>query len=71
MTEAIAPAEQAAYLKVSEVATRLNVSKRHVYDLISARELESARFGNGHLGLRVIRVSLDAFELRRREGPPV
>ena len=67
MTEAAAPSGAPAYLKVTEVAQRLNVSVRHVYDLISSRELESFRFGRGRLGLRVTSESLAAFEARRRE----
>jgi excisionase family DNA binding protein len=66
MTEAAADTQESAYLKVTEVATKLNVSVRHVYDLIAARELESSRFGKGRNGLRVTRPSLDAFEVRRK-----
>ena len=66
MTEATTDAEAPEYMKVSEVATRLNVSERHVYDLIASRELESFRFG-GRLGLRVSRKSLDKFVADSRE----
>jgi excisionase family DNA binding protein len=60
--------DRPAYLKVRDVATRLNVSQRHVYDLIASRELETFRFGdaNSRLGLRITRESLDDFEKRRR-----
>ena len=69
MTETTATAGAPAYLRPKQVAERLNVSLRHVYDLIAARELESSRFGTGRLGLRVGRASLDAFEARRKETP--
>jgi excisionase family DNA binding protein len=72
MTEATTSAEAPEYMKVSEVAARLNVSERHVYDLIASRELESFRFGDkeSRLGLRVSRESLARFEAERRETSP-
>lgn len=67
MTAPAAPVGAPAYLTPKQIADRLNVSVRHVYDLIAARELDSARFGQGRLGLRVPAESLAAFEQRRRE----
>ena len=55
------------YVKVAEVAAYLNISKRAVYDLVAARELESARFGQGRLGLRVLRASVLKFEADRSQ----
>lgn len=69
MTEAAADTQESAYVKVSDVATELNMSVRSIYDLIAARELKSSRFGTGRLGLRVHRDSLDAFKKRREENP--
>lgn len=55
-------AESSAYMKVSEVAAHLNLSVRHVYDLVSEGVLESSRFGDSRKGLRVHRASVEAFE---------
>lgn len=67
MTEATASAEAPVYLKVSEVAVRLNISERAVYDLIAARELESSRFG-GRKGVRVHEDSLIAYQQASRQS---
>jgi excisionase family DNA binding protein len=55
-------AEPSAYMKVSEVAERLNLSVRHIYDLVSEGVLDSSRFGDSAKGLRVHRASVEAFE---------
>jgi excisionase family DNA binding protein len=61
MTETTTPAATAEYLTVREVAGKLRLSMRHVYDLIHEGELESKRFGGA---LRVTTVSLDEFVAR-------
>lgn len=65
MTKATAATADPEYFKVSEVARHLNVSDRHVYDLIAERELEGVNFGTGRRGIRVTAASLTAFKKRR------
>ena len=55
------------YMKVSEVAAHLNLSERHVYDLVSEGVLTSSTFGSSGKGLRVHRASVEAFEAAAAE----
>ena len=66
MNETPATPQTAKWLKVSEVAAYLNLSPRAVYDLVATRALESARFGEGRLGLRVLSASVLKLEADRR-----
>ena len=66
MANPAAAPDTAAYLKVSQVATRLGLSPRQVYDLIAMRELPAHRFGKGRGGMRVKITELDAFEKSRQ-----
>ena len=45
MSDSVAPMGSVRFLKVSEVAAMLRVSKMSVYRLIHAGELEAVRFG--------------------------
>ncbi len=45
MSDSVAPLGSVRFLKVSEVAAMLRVSKMSVYRLIHAGELEAVRFG--------------------------
>lgn len=45
MSDSVAPLGSVKFLKVSEVAAMLRVSKMSVYRLIHAGELEAVRFG--------------------------
>jgi len=45
MSDSVAPLGSVRFLKVSEVAALLRVSKMSVYRLIHAGELEAVRFG--------------------------
>jgi excisionase family DNA binding protein len=53
------------YLEVSVVAERLGVSPKTVYELIKERKIEAGNHGVKK-GIRVVRVSLEEFEERRR-----
>ena len=66
MTKATTAASPPVYLKPADVAQRLNLSLRHIYDLIASRELDAVRLGNGEKGLRIIEASVAAFVERRR-----
>jgi excisionase family DNA binding protein len=55
-------AKPSKYMKVSEVAAQLNLSERHIYDLVSEGVLTSSRFSEGAKALRVHRDSVEAFE---------
>lgn len=58
-----APAEPVTYLKVSEVADRLNLSIRHVYELIARGDLVGVRPGGA---IRVRSDDLDTYERHLR-----
>ncbi len=45
MSDSVSPLGSVRFLKVSEVAAMLRVSKMSVYRLIHAGELEAVRFG--------------------------
>ena len=60
-------AQTAKYLKVSEVAAYLNLSTRQIYDLVTARVLESSKFGQGRRGIRVPSESVLKFEADRKQ----
>jgi excisionase family DNA binding protein len=62
MTSTAEAEPESAYMKVSEVAARLNLSPRHVYDLAKEGALRTAKFGAGRKGLRITRDSVDEFE---------
>ncbi len=55
-------------MKVSEVAAHLNLSVRHIYDLVSEGVLTASDFGDSAKGLRVHRESVEAFEASRRRS---
>ncbi|MGH3222251.1 MAG: helix-turn-helix domain-containing protein [Streptosporangiaceae bacterium] len=61
---ALAPdAAAVTYLKVPEVAARLNLSKRHAYELIARGDLTGVRMGGA---MRVRSDDLDAYERKIR-----
>jgi excisionase family DNA binding protein len=51
----------AEYLKVSEVAAKLNLSESYIYDLVSRGTLRSKKFGEGRKGIRVETASVAEF----------
>lgn len=56
-----------AYWRPADIAERLSLGLRTVYELIKAGEFgETVRFGVGRNGLRVTAEGLAAFEERRR-----
>lgn len=62
------PVKPSPYMKVSEVAAHLNLSERHIYDLVKEGVLTSSHFGTpGERGLRVHRASVEAFETAAAE----
>lgn len=58
MNDSVSPLGSVAFLKVSEVAALLPVSKMSVYRLIHAGDLEAVRFGRS---FRVPRRAVDAY----------
>ena len=69
MKAAKTAADTPQYLSVAEVAARLGLSARHVYDLIDARELPASHFGNdGRMrkGMRIKIADLEKFERARQ-----
>lgn len=58
MNDSVSPLGSVAFLKVSEVAALLRVSKMSVYRLIHAGDLEAVRFGRS---FRVPRRAVDAY----------
>jgi excisionase family DNA binding protein len=54
------------YYKPAQVADRLNIGLRTVYELIASGALESVRIGTGRGTLRVAAAVLDAYEARLR-----
>jgi excisionase family DNA binding protein len=57
-------------LTVSDVATRLHVSKSIIYQLIESGMLPCHRIGIGRGTIRVSESDLDAYLDSCREGPP-
>lgn len=63
MARAKTTAAPSRYMTVKEVAAHLNLSERHIYDLVKEEVLTSSHFGSpGERGLRVHRESVEAFE---------
>lgn len=63
MTQAETETPFQPYWQVKEVAVRLKLSDRFIYDLIASGELKAKRFG-GRMGLRVTGESLAEYEAR-------